>query len=238
MLSLVALLGGAAVVAAWAFAGATPRGLLGGTPAATFVEVLAGDLYAGPWLIGVGAVVAWLAGGALSGERSQAEVLWTVPVSRARYAAEKLLGMVPLVLAADVLLLAGVAGAGLALGVELPWLALVVLHAVSLPYLLACAGIGLVSSARLGPPLRSRAGAALAVLVLAGIDRATAGTRLAVVGEATLTRHVDPFALLAEGVWDPVGAAILVAAVVVLGLVGALVFARRELPDPGESSSV
>lgn len=216
------------------FAEAAPglhAALVGAVPA-TLAEALAVDLYAGFWMLGVGAAVAWMAADSLAGEArsGQAEVLWSVPASRRGYALEKLLGLVPVIVVADVVLLGAVAGTGVWTGTGLPWGRLAAVHVLSIPYLLACGGIGLVVSSRLGSPRRARLLSAGVVVGLFAWDRFTAATANPWMGWASPSRHLNPGAILVDGSIDPVGIGVLVAAVLALVVLAGRIFTRRDLP--------
>jgi ABC-2 type transport system permease protein len=179
---------------------------------------LALQLYQFVWLLGLGAYLAYSAGGDVAGdvETGRMDTILAAPVSRGRVVTEKFLALGTPILVVNVVVLAVVA-AGTAL-VDRPVAAadLLAVHLLSVPYLLCCGAVGTLVSV-LTPRRLLAEGVAAGVVVAAFlVETVTTGTDLAWLGVLAPTRYYDPVGVLTASRYDPGGAAVLLAATVAL----------------------
>lgn len=192
---------------------------------------LATELYQFGWVLLLGVYIAYAAATSVAGdaETGWLHLLVAAPVSRAGVLLAKYLALlVPIAVVnvvVPVVLYAGV----VATGESLSAVDLVMVHLLSVPYLLACAAIGLVAGVVLERgDLAARAGAG-AVFGLFMLETLLAETDFDALALLSPTAHYDPTAILARSEYDLVGAAALLGATVLLVAVAVVLFRRRDL---------
>ncbi|MCL7416954.1 MAG: ABC transporter permease, partial [Halalkalicoccus sp.] len=163
-------------------------------------------------------------------ERDRMDLTLSLPVSRSRVLAEKFLSLLVPILALNAVVAAAVYVGVLAIGQSIDPLDLAMVHALSIPYLLACGAIGLVLSVLVSRADVAKRIAIALVFVLFLIESVAASTEeLEWLGYASPTRYYDPTAILVEGSYDLVGAAVLLAATVALVLLARFRFSRADI---------
>jgi ABC-2 type transport system permease protein len=192
---------------------------------------LAFELYTFGWIILLGLYLAYTAAGVVADDvdRGRMDTLLAMPISRARLVAEKFAAVgVPIVvvnlLTPPVILL----GSRL-IDEPLSVADIVAVHLLSIPYLFACAGIGLLCSVvfdRVGIAQRVALGVTFALFLLESLLVETDYEEL---GAIAPMRYYDPNEILLEGSYDLVGAGVLIAVAVGLLLVSQLIFRRADL---------
>lgn len=198
---------------------------------ATMEGFLASELYTFGWLLLLGLYFAYAAAGLVADdvERGRMDVLLSLPVTRARVVVEKYLSLaVPLVVVNVVMPVVVYVGARL---VDHPVAAepVVVMHAFSIPYLLACAGAGLALSVAVGRASVAQTAALGLVFGLFLMESLVADTDFEPLGAVSPSRYIDPNAILVDGSYDVAGAVILLAAAAVLVAASAWWFERRDV---------
>jgi len=197
----------------------------------TIEGFLATQLYAFAWVILLGLYFAYAAAGLIADdvERGRMDMTLSLPVTRSRVLLEKFASLsVPLVVANAVLPVV-VLLAALAVGESVSMERVLVAHALSLPYLAACAGIGLVASVAVDRASVAQRVAAGAVFALFLVESVVAGTDFEAVGALSPTRYYAPADILVDGTYDLAGAAILLAATAVLVIASREWFRRRDV---------
>jgi len=197
----------------------------------TIEGFLAAELYAFGWVLLLGIYFAYAAAGLVADDvdRGRMDVLLSLPVSRSRVLMEKFASvLVPLVVV-NVVTPVVVALAVLDIDESISLADLAMVHALSVPYLLAAAGIGLLASVvfdRASVAQRVAAGAFFGLFL---VDSVTAGTDVAWLGALSPSRYYDPTAVLVQSEYDLVGAGVLLAAAVVLVAASRTCFARKDV---------
>ncbi|MCU4741194.1 ABC transporter permease [Natronoglomus mannanivorans] len=198
----------------------------------TIEGFLAVEIYNFVWLLLLGLYVAYVAAGTIAEdvERDRMDMLLSLPVSRTRVLTEKFAALfVPIGVLNVVVPIAVYAGV-LAIGESVDPVDLVMVHLLSIPYLLACAAIGLVLSTVVDRADVAKRIAIAAVFVLFLIDSISASTEgLEWVGNVSPTAYYDPTAVLVESSYDLTGAAVLLAATVALVIVSQYQFRRSDI---------
>ncbi|MXV63106.1 ABC transporter permease subunit [Natronorubrum sp. JWXQ-INN-674] len=192
---------------------------------------LAFELYIFGWTILLGLYLAYLAAGTIAGdvERGRMDILLSMPISRSRAVGEKFCSLaVPIVIVNVVTPVVVYVGAVM-IDEPIPGADVVAVHALSIPYLFACAGIGLVASVAVD---RASIAQRLALGVTFGLfmlESLLAGTDYEAIGAIAPMRYFDPNEILLDGTYDLVGAGVLVAMTVVLLVAAQLWFSRTDI---------
>lgn len=201
------------------------------TDITTIEGFLVTEFYQFAWLILLGIYVAYRAGGLVAGdlETDRLDLVLAAPISRRRYLAEKSLALVPTMVLVNVGVFVVVYAGVVLIGETVPIDQLAMIHVLSIPYLLACAALGIaisvvVDSADVG----QRAGLGL-VFGLFLLDSMTASTDAEALGLLSPTHYFDTAAILVRGEYDLAAIAILLAAAAVAWLGAQWWFARRDL---------
>jgi ABC-2 type transport system permease protein len=203
----------------------------GGAGLGTIEGFLVAEFYQFAWVLALGMYLAYRAGGLLAGdvERDRMDLLLAAPVSRRSVVLGKFLSLVPVVVLLNAVVPVVVyVGVGL-VGESISAADLAAVHLLSIPYLLACAALGLLLSAvasRADPARRAGMGLVFAMYLLESV---TARTDYESVGALTLQRYYDTAPVLTEGEYDLAGAAVLLAVTAVLLALAAWWFGRRDL---------
>ena len=208
------------------------RELFGVETLASVEGFLATELYQFVWVLLLGLYVAYSAAGLVAGdvERGRMDLLLSLPLTRTRLLIEKFASLLaPIVLvnaAVPVVVLASV----LAVGETIDVPALVAVHALSVPYLLACGAVGLVLSVlvdRADVANRLAIGVVFGLFLVESVTAVTEGYEP--LGRVSPTAHYDPTEILVHGEYDLVGSGVLLAATAALLAVAAWLFRRKDL---------
>ncbi|QLG48747.1 ABC transporter permease subunit [Natrinema halophilum] len=189
------------------------------------------ELYTFGWVILLGLYLAYSTAGTIADDvdRGRMDVLLAMPISRTRLVGERFAAVaVPVVVANLLPPIVVYVGAEL-IDEQLAAADVIAVHLFSIPYLFACAGIGLLASVvfdRAGIAQRVALGVTFALFLTESL---LTGTDAEVVGAIAPMRYYDPNAILLEGSYDLAGAAILVAMTVALLVAAQLWFARADI---------
>ena len=195
---------------------------------ATLEGFLAFELYVFGWIIMLGLYLAYLGAGTVADdvERGRMDITLSLPVSRARLVTEKFAALaVPIVLVNVVTPLVVYVSA-VAIDEPIAAADLAAVHLLSIPYLFACAGIGLAASVavdRTGIAQRIALGVTFGLFLVESLVTDTDYEDLGLVGPS---RHYDPNEILLDGTYGLVSMAVLVAMALAL-LVGSVLWFRR-----------
>ncbi|MFB6141415.1 MAG: ABC transporter permease [Halosimplex sp.] len=192
---------------------------------------LASELYTFVWMLLLGLYFAYSAASLIAAdvERERMDMLLSLPVSRARVVLEKFASLaVPLVVL-NVAVPAVVYVGTLAVDYPVDPVRLVVLHALSVPYLLVFAGVGLVASVVFD---RASVAQRVSLGALAGLffaESLLSDTDYGWVGAVSPTRYLDPNAVLIDGEYALVDGLVLAAAAVALVALAVALFRRKDV---------
>lgn len=197
----------------------------------TIEGFLATELYQFAWVILLGLYLAYSAASTVAGdvETERMDVLLSLPVSRARVVGETFLALVPGILLINAVVAAVTWVATRAIGYPIGTVELVAVHALSLPYLFACAGIGLVISVVADRASVAQRAAMATVFGLFLLESVVTGTDYSWVGALAPMRYFDPTAILVDGTYDLAAAAILTGVAVALVAASQWYFGRRDV---------
>lgn len=198
----------------------------------TIEGFLAVEIYQFVWLLLLGLYFAYSAGGLIASdvEHDRMDLVLSLPVSRSRVLGEKFLSLLVPILALNLAVPVVVYGGVLAIGQSIDPLDLAMVHLLSIPYLLACAAIGLALSVLVSRADVAKRIAIALVFVLFLVESISASTEgLEPVGYASPTHYYDPTAILVEGTYDLAGAAALLVVVALLVFLARFRFSRADI---------
>lgn len=192
---------------------------------------LAAELYAFGWVILLGLYVAYRAGGSVAGdvERGRMDLLLSTPVSRRRVVVESFASLLVPVLVVNAVGFLAVYAGTIAIDESIALLDLLAVHLLSVPYLLACGGIGLllsVSLRRRGLAERAALGAVFALFL---VETVASSAGYDAVAALSPTAYYDPTAVLVHGEYAVGDAAVLLVATGLLVAVSVAVFDRVDV---------
>lgn len=204
---------------------------LGVTTFATLEGFLAAELYNFAWVILFGLYTAYAAAGTIAGdvEHDRMDLWLALPVRRWRLLVEQFLALLVPVLGVNLVTPVAVYAGSVLIDDPLPVRDLVMVHLLSVPYLLCTAAIGLVFGV-----VFSRASIAerVSIAVVFGLfllESLLSGTEYSELGAVSPTRYYDVNAILVQGQYDLIAAGVLGAATVGLLAIAALLFTRKDL---------
>ncbi|MFC6942895.1 ABC transporter permease [Salinirubellus sp. GCM10025818] len=205
-----------------------------GVSGAAFTTVegfLSTEFYTFVWLLLLGLYLAYAAGGTVAGdiEDGRMDMLLATPITRAQVLLEKFLSLLAPVLVLNLVTPLFVYGGVVLVGESIEAAALVAVHLLSVPYLLACGALGTLLSVTIHRADVARRGGIGAVFVLFVLESVTVDTDYEWLGLLSPTRYYDPAEILIEESYDPVGAAVLVVATVALLSASRVIFERVDV---------
>lgn len=203
---------------------ALPESFREGFGAETYTTIegfVAAELYQFVWILLFGLYMAYVGGGAVAPdvESGRLYLVLAAPISRGRLVVETFLGLLVPVAVLTLVVPVVVFGASIAIDYPLDPFYLLAVHVLSIPYLLVCAGLGLLLSVVFSRGDVARRGGIAAVFLLFLLDSVTVGTDVDWLGALSPTRYVDPTEILLHETLQ-VGDAVLL-----LGIAGGLVLA-------------
>jgi ABC-2 type transport system permease protein len=184
------------------------------------------------WLLGLGVYFAYAAGGLLAGdiETERLDLLLSFPVSRSRLVLEKFASLLLPLVVLNVVVGGVIYVLVCAIGESIDPAHLLLAHLLSVPYLLVCAGIGLVCSVLVTrAAVAERAAIGLVFLLYLVESVVGGGTDFAWLQYVSPTNYYDPTPLLIGGAYDPADSVVLLGMVLALLLVSGVVFQRRDV---------
>ncbi|EMA36291.1 ABC transporter permease [Halobiforma nitratireducens] len=192
---------------------------------------LAFELYVFGWIILLGLYLAYLGAGTVADdiERGRMDVVLSMPVSRARVVFERYAALAVPIVAVNVLTPIVVYVGAELVDDPIPATDVVAVHLLSIPYLFACAAIGLAASVvvdRVGIAQRLAVGITFGLFL---VESLLVDTDYEAFGVVSPTRYYDPNEILLEGTHDPVNAGVLIAMIVVLLAASVAWFRRRDV---------
>ncbi|MFC4989246.1 ABC transporter permease subunit [Saliphagus infecundisoli] len=198
----------------------------------TIEGFLAVEVYQFLWVLLLGLYVAYLGAGAIATdvERDRMDLLLSLPVSRSRVLGEKFLALAVPILVLNAVVPLAVYGGVIAVGESIDAVDLAMVHLLSIPYLLACAAIGLLLSTLVDRADVAQRAALAAVFALFLVDSISASAEnLEWIGGISPTAYYDPSAILVDGSHDLGGAVVLLGATTALVVLASIRFRRADV---------
>ncbi|MFC7057177.1 ABC transporter permease subunit [Halovenus salina] len=184
------------------------------------------------WLLGLGLYFAYTAGGLIAGdiENERMDLLLSFPISRSRLLLELFTSLLVPIAVVNAVTAGVLYGLVAAIGESIDPVALAVVHLLSVPYLLVCAGIGLVFSVSVDrAAIAERAGVGL-VFTLFLVESVVGGsTDFEVLRYLSPTNYYQPTEILVTNSYSVTDTAVLLVAFLVLLAVSQALFRRRDI---------
>lgn len=211
----------------------TIRKMMGIRGMGTIAGFLAVEFYQFGWLIVLGLYFAYSAGSLIAAdvETDHMDTLLSAPISRSKVVVEKFLSLLMPILAVNVVVGIIVYAGATVIDVDgsLELANIVAVHALSIPYLLCCAAIGLGLSVLFRRASTAQRTALGVIFGLYMVESLVLDTDYEWVGVIAPTRYYDPTAILVDGTYNLSGAALLLGATVVLVIASQLWFRRTDI---------
>ncbi|SNZ12617.1 ABC-2 type transport system permease protein [Natronoarchaeum philippinense] len=210
------------------------RAFVGSVTTLTTIEgYLVSQLYQFGWVLLLAVYYAYAAASTVAGEIERGTIGMTLsmPVSRTRFVVGKFLSLLPGIVLVNAITFLGVYVGVVLIDESIDALDLFAVHAYSIAYLLACAGVGLLASVAFDSIRRAQTAGAGAVFGLFLLDTFTFDTDYDWLGDLALSRYFDPGEILADGeiAWGDLS--LLLAAAVVLVVLSSELFERRDVSE-------
>lgn len=189
------------------------------------------ELYMFGWVILLGLYLAYSAASIVADDidRGRMDTLLSMPVSRPQLAIERFAALGVPILVVNIVTPVVVLVSARTIGEPLSVVDIVALHLLSVPYLFACAGIGLLASVvfdRASVAQRVALGVTFGIYLIESLLR---GTDYELLGALAPMRYFNPNEVLLDGTYDIAGAAVLVGMTALLFLVSQAWFVRRDI---------
>lgn len=197
----------------------------------TIEGFLAAELYAFGFVILLGLYFAYSAASLIADdvETGRTDMLLSLPVTRSKLLLEKYASLlVPLMLINVVMPVVVYVGV-LAIGESISVADLLMVHLLSIPYLLTTGAIGLLASVVVDRASIAQRVAMGVVFGLFLVESVVSGTDVSWAGAVSPTRYYDPASILVFSEWDLAGGGILLAATVLLVGVSNEYFKRKDI---------
>jgi ABC-2 type transport system permease protein len=184
------------------------------------------------WLLGLGLYFAYVAGGIIASdiETERLDLLLSLPITRSRLLFEKFAALLVPVIAVNALGGPIIYLFVVAVGETIPIDHLFLAHLLSVPFLLVCAGIGLVFSVAVDRAAIAERAAVGTVFGLYLVESSVGGADgYDWIQYLSPTQYYKPTPILIEGSFEPIDSAILLVAFVGLLLLSQALFERRDV---------
>lgn len=180
--------------------------------------LLAGEFYTLFWTVFFGIYLAYSAARSIVGdiETNQMDVLLSNPVSRGTVLVEKFVSLLVPIVVVSVVTPAVIYLSAEFIDTSISLAALAIVHALSIPYLLCCGAVGLALSVFLDDEDTAKNAAIGVLFALYLLQSFISGTDVEWLANIAPMTYFDANEILLEGTYDIAGAAILLAATVVL----------------------
>jgi|AntDeeMetagen134_2_1112570.scaffolds.fasta_scaffold04009_2 ABC-2 type transport system permease protein len=198
---------------------------------ASLEGLLAGEFYTLFWAVFFGLYLAYTAAESIRGDidADRMDVLLANPVSRTSVLVQTFLSLLVPILVASVVTPAVIYAGTLFLDASIAVEELLMVHVLSIPYLLCCGAIGLVLSVVLDSRDTAQNAAIGLLFSLYLLESFIAATDVDWLANVAPMHYFDANAILVEGTYDFASAGILLAATLVLVAVSQVRFTRMDI---------
>lgn len=193
--------------------------------------LLAAELYQFGWVLLLGLYFTYSAGSMIVGdiENDRMDVLLSAPISRSKIVRERFLSLFITMLVVNTVVGTVVYLGTRLIGESISLTDVVAVHALSIPYLLACAAIGLLFSVNSNTSRTAQRWSTTIVFGLFLIEAIVGDTGYEWLGALSPTYYYDPTEILVHNTHNLTGALILVVVTVVLVTISCLRFRQIDI---------
>ncbi len=190
------------------------------------------ELYQIFWILILGMLIGFLASSLLSKEieGKTIDLLMSNPVSRKQIILEKYLGLIPFIVLINFATLLTVYGLTVAIGEKINLGYLIMTHAVSIPYFLAIAAIGLLISVIIDEKIKASI-ITIAIIIIMYIFESISLLipDYKFMGYVSLTHFYNPADILIKGIVDVYGIVVLVIFIVICLIISMIYFDHKDI---------
>lgn len=193
--------------------------------------IVGGEFYTFTFVVGLGAYLAYSAAGSVAGDikNDRMDTLMAAPISRTRVLLGKYLALLVPIVALNVVIPLVIYGGTVLVDDPIALADLAALHALSIPYLLCWAAVGLFAGVVIGRG-RTAGRVALGIVIAAWLlESFVTSTDFEWLGAISPMRYFDPSAILLDGAYNLAGTALLLAVAVVFVAVSQYRFTRMDI---------
>jgi len=189
------------------------------------------ELYQFVWIVGLGAYLAYTAASTIAGdvETGRLDTVLAAPIGRTRLLLEKYLALLTPIAVVNVVVFTVIYAGAIYIDEPIAATDLAMVHLLSVPYLLACAAVGMLASVLAPRRLVAEGVAAGAIVGTFLLQTIVVGADVEWLGAIAPMRYYDPLTILTESHYDLAGAAILLAAAAALIVAASIAFRERDL---------
>lgn len=193
---------------------------------------LAFELYVFGWIILLGLYLAYLAAGTVSGaiERGRIDMLLALPISRTSAVGNLFLALLVPIIVVNVTVPFVVIASSIAIGESVSVGAILLVHLVSIPYLLACATVGIAASVVFDRADIAQRVSLGIVFGLYLVESLLGDTDYANLGVVAPSRHYDPNEILLDTAVSLTGVGIMLGMTGMGLLLSVSYFKIRDIP--------
>jgi ABC-2 type transport system permease protein len=198
----------------------------------TIEGFLGAELYNFVWVLGLGLYFAYAAGGIIATdiENERMDLLLSFPISRSQLLAEKFASLLFPIVVVNIFVGGAIYFFASAIGESIDPVYLVLVHVLSIPYLLVCAGIGMVFSVMVSRAAIAERGAIGVVFVLFLVESVVGGAdEYDWIQYVSPTYYYEPTPILIDGTYELIDTGILLVAFFGLLLLSQILFHRRDI---------
>jgi ABC-2 type transport system permease protein len=193
--------------------------------------VVSGEYYTFTWVVGLGGYLAYSAAGSVAGDlkNDRMDTLLAAPISRTNVLLGKFLGLLVPVVVLNIIAPLVLYVGSIVINMPISLADLMMLHLLSLPYLLCWGAVGLFVGVVVR---RGRTAGRVAVGVVVAswlVESVVVSTDFEWLGAVSPMRYFDPPAVLVDGTYDIAGAGLLFVVTAIFLFTSQQWFQRRDL---------
>jgi beta-exotoxin I transport system permease protein len=198
----------------------------------TYPGFLNMELYQIFWILILGMLIGFLASSLLSKEieAKTIDLLMSNPVSRKQIILEKYLGLIPFILLINFTTLLTVYGLTVAIGEQINLGNLIMTHAISIPYFLAIAAVGLLISVIIDEKIKA---SIITIAIIIGMYIFESISLLIPdyksIGYLSLTYFYNPADILIKGIVDIYGVLVLIIFIIISLIISMIYFDHKDI---------
>lgn len=199
---------------------------------ATIEGFLGAQIYNFVWLLGLGLYFAYVAGGTIANdiESERMDLLLSFPISRARLLTEKFSSLLLPIVVVNLVVGCSIYLMAAAIGETVDPVHLLLVHLLSIPYLLVCAAIGTVFSVVASRAAIAERAAIGVVFVLFLVESVVGGAdEYDWIQYVSPTHYYEPTLILLDGTYELIDTGILLVTFLGLLLLSQVLFDQRDI---------
>jgi len=198
----------------------------------SYVGFLNIEMYQIFWILILAMLIGFIAASIIAKEieGKTIDLFMSNPVSRKQIIFEKYVGLIPFILIVNIVVLLTVYGITIAIDEELNFAHLVVTHAISIPYFLSIAALGILISVLINDKMKA---SIVTIVIVIGMFLLESISLLIPdykdLGLVSLTHYYDPSTILLDGEIDGTGVIVLLAFAPLVLILAMIIFEHKDI---------